>query len=88
MLKNQGIIQKVTIIVYVLILITSIILSYILMTSSNFPISEIGIKGEYENVNRSQINLIKDKFIKKKFFCGESTRNKISIQEASLDKGC
>ena len=68
MLKNQGIIQKVTIIVYVLILITSIILSYILMTSSNFPISEIGIKGEYENINRSQINLIKDKFIKKNFF--------------------
>ena len=59
MLKNQGLIKKATVVVYILIFFTSIILSYILMTSSNFPISEIGIKGEYENINRSQIDLIR-----------------------------
>tara|TARA_B100000795_G_scaffold263497_1_gene242772 strand:+ start:803 stop:1549 length:747 start_codon:yes stop_codon:yes gene_type:complete len=74
MLKNQGLIKKATVVVYILIFFTSIILSYILMTSSNFPISEIGIKGEYENINRSQIDLIKNKFIKKNFFA-------VSLQE-------
>ena len=38
------------------------------MTSSKFPINEIGIKGEYENINKNQIDLIKNKFIKKNFF--------------------
>ena len=68
MLNNQESIKKVTTIVYLLIFITSIIFSYLVMTSSKFPITEIGIKGEYENINRNQIDLIKNKFIKKNFF--------------------
>ena len=68
MFKNHESIKNATIIVYLLIFITSIILSYLVMTSSNFPITEIGIKGEYENINKNQIDLIKNKFIKKNFF--------------------
>ena len=68
MFENIESIRKVTITIYMLILLTSIFLFYQLMTSSNFPINEIGVKGEYENINKSQINLIKNKFIKKNFF--------------------
>ena len=68
MLNSQGTIKKATTFVYVLIFITFIFLCYQLMTSSNFPINEIGIKGEYENVNKSQVDLIKNKYIKKNFF--------------------
>ena len=68
MFKNQESIKKATTIVYLLIFMTSIILSYLVMTSSHFPITEIGIKGEYENINKNQIDLIKNKFINKNFF--------------------
>ena len=68
MLKKESTIKKATSFVYVLIFFTLMFLVYQLMTSSNFPINEIGIKGEYENINKSQINLIKNKFIKKNFF--------------------
>ena len=68
MLNSQGLIKKATTFVYALIFITLIFLCYQLMTSSNFPINEIGIKGEYENVNKSQVDLIKNKYIKKNFF--------------------
>ena len=68
MLNSQGSIKKATTFVYALIFITFIFLCYQLMTSSNFPINEIGIKGEYENVNKSQVDLIKNKYIKKNFF--------------------
>ena len=68
MLNSQGLIKKATTFVYALIFITIIFLCYQLMTSSNFPINEIGIKGEYENVNKSQVDLIKNKYIKKNFF--------------------
>ena len=68
MLNSQGPIKKATTFVYALIFITFIFLCYQLMTSSNFPINEIGIKGEYENVNKSQVDLIKNKYIKKNFF--------------------
>ena len=68
MLNSQGSIKKAITFVYALIFITLIFLCYQLMTSSNFPINEIGIKGEYENVNKSQVDLIKNKYIKKNFF--------------------
>jgi len=68
MIKAQGLIKKATIIIYILIFITSIILTYLIMTSANFSISEIGIKGEYKNISKSQIDLIKNRFIKKNFF--------------------
>ena len=68
MFKKEESIKKVTSIIYLLIFILIIFLSYLIMTSSSFPIKEIGIKGEYENINKNQINLIKDKFIKKNFF--------------------
>ncbi len=68
MLNSQGSIKKATTFVYALIFITFIFLCYQLMTSSNFLINEIGIKGEYENVNKSQVDLIKNKYIKKNFF--------------------
>ena len=68
MFKSQGALKKVTIVAYILIFIISIFLFYQLMTSAKFPINEIGIKGEYGNVNKSQIDLIKNKFIKKNFF--------------------
>lgn len=68
MLNSQGSIKKATTFVYALTFITFIFLCYQLMTSSNFPINEIGIKGEYENVNKSQVDLIKNKYIKKNFF--------------------
>jgi len=68
MLKKEGTIRKVTSFVYMLIFLTLAFLVYQLMTSSNFPINEIGIKGEYENINKRQINLIKNKFINKNFF--------------------
>ena len=68
MFKSQGALKKVTIVAYILIFIISIFLFYQLMTSAKFPINEIGIKGEYGNVNKSQIDLIKNKFIRKNFF--------------------
>ena len=68
MIKAQALIKKATIIIYILIFITSIILTYLIMTSANFSISEIGIKGEYKNISKSQIDLIKNRFIKKNFF--------------------
>tara|TARA_B100001175_G_C19380886_1_gene576521 strand:- start:131 stop:877 length:747 start_codon:yes stop_codon:yes gene_type:complete len=68
MLRNQATIKQTTIIVYIFISMNIIFLCYQLLTSSKFPINEIGIKGEYENINKSQINLIKNKFIKKNFF--------------------
>ena len=68
MLDNQKSIKQSTFFVYGLIFITLIFLCYQLMTSRNFPINEIGIKGEYENVNKNQIDLIKNKYIKKNFF--------------------
>jgi len=68
MFKSQGVLKKVTIVAYILIFIISIFLFYQLMTSAKFPINEIGIKGEYGNVNKSQIDLIKNKFIRKNFF--------------------
>lgn len=68
MLNSQGLIKKATTFVYALIFIILIFLCYQLMTSSNFPINEIGIKGEYENVSKSQVDLIKNKYIKKNFF--------------------
>ena len=68
MFSKERSIKKVTFVVYILIFIALIFLCYQLLTSSNFPITEIGIKGEYENVNKRQINLIKNKFINKNFF--------------------
>ena len=68
MLNSQGSIKKATTFVYLLIFITLIFLCYQLMTSSKFPINEVGVKGEYENVNKSQVDLIKNKYIKKNFF--------------------
>ena len=68
MLKKESTIRKVTTTVYIFIFLTLIFLSYQLMTSSNFPITQIGIKGEYENINKRQINLIKNKFINENFF--------------------
>ena len=68
MFKSQGVLKKVTIVAYILIFIISIFLFYQLMTSAKFPINEIGIKGEYGNVNKSQVDLIKNKFIRKNFF--------------------
>ena len=68
MLNSQRSIKKVTIFVYLLIFITLIFLCYQLMTSSKFPINEVGVKGEYENVNKNQVDLIKNKYIKKNFF--------------------
>ena len=68
MLNSQEFIKKITIFVYLLIFITLIFLCFQLMTSSKFPIKEVGIKGEYENVNKNQVDLIKNKYIKKNFF--------------------
>ena len=68
MIDSQVSIKKVTTFVYFLIFITFFFLCYQLMTSSKFPINELGIKGEYENVNKSQVDLIKNKYIKKNFF--------------------
>ena len=68
MLDSQGSIKKATNFVYLLIFITSIFLCYQLLTSSKFPINEVGIKGEYENINKSQVDLIKNKYIQKNFF--------------------
>ena len=68
MLDSQGSIKKATNFVYLLIFITSIFLCYQLLTSSKFPINEVGITGEYENINKNQVNLIKNKYIKKNFF--------------------
>ena len=68
MLNSQGSIKKVTTFVYLLIFITFIFLCFQLMTSSKFPINEVGIIGEYENINKNQVDLIKNKYIKKNFF--------------------
>ena len=68
MIDSQVSIKKVTTFVYFLIFITFFFLCYQLMTSSKFPINELGIKGEYDNVNKSQVDLIKNKYIKKNFF--------------------
>ena len=68
MLDSPTSIKKATTFVYLLIFITLIFLCYQLITSSKFPINEMGIKGEYENVNKSQVDLIKNKYIKKNFF--------------------
>ena len=68
MLDSPASIKKATTFVYLLIFITLIFLCYQLITSSKFPINEMGIKGEYENVNKSQVDLIKNKYIKKNFF--------------------
>jgi cell division protein FtsQ len=66
--KSQGSVKKALFIIYVLIFIVSLFLFYQLMASSKFPINEIGITGEYENINKRQIDLIKNRFIKKNFF--------------------
>ena len=58
------------------------------MTSSNFPITEIGIKGEYENINKNQIDLIKNKFIKNNFFTVDLHQTRKGFKKTSLDKGC
>ena len=90
MFSKERSIKKATSIVYILIFIALIFLCYQLLTSSNFPITEIGIKGEYENVNKRQINLIKNKFINKNFFAIniESTRQAFKklpwIRDASI----
>ena len=68
MLDSQGSIKKATTFVYLLIFITLIFLCYQLLTSSKFPITEVGIRGEYENINKSQVDLIKNKYIKRNFF--------------------
>ena len=68
MLDSQGSIKKATTFVYLLIFITLIFLCYQLLTSSKFPINEVGIRGEYENINKSQVDLIKNKYIKQNFF--------------------
>ena len=68
MLDSQGSIKKATTFVYLLIFIILIFLCYQLMTSSKFPINELGIRGEYENINKSQVDLIKNKYIKQNFF--------------------
>ena len=68
MLDSQGSIKKATTFIYILIFITVIFLCYQLLTSSKFPINEVGIKGEYEKINKSQVDLIKNKYIKKNFF--------------------
>ena len=68
MLNSQVSIKKVTTFVYLLIFITLFFLCVQLMTSSKFPINEVGITGEYENINKNQVDLIKNKYIKKNFF--------------------
>ena len=68
MIDSQGSIKKATTFVYLLIFITLIFLCYQLLTSSKFPITEVGIRGEYENIYKSQVDLIKNKYIKRNFF--------------------
>ena len=68
MIDSQVSIKRATTFVYFLIFITLFFLCYQLMTSSKFSINELGIKGEYDNVNKSQVDLIKNKYIKKNFF--------------------
>ena len=70
-------IKKITLLVYIFIFLLSIFVIIQLLARADFPIKEISIKGEYQHIDKEQVDLIANEYIDGNFFSInlEHTRN-------------
>ena len=68
MISSLSMIKRMTYLVFVLIFVCIIFLVNHIFNYANLPINEILIKGEYQHIDREQINLIAEKYVQGNFF--------------------
>ena len=70
-------IRKTTFIIYFFIFLLSIFVASQLLARMDLPIKEISVKGEYQHIDKEQVNLIASEYIEGNFFSInlEQTRN-------------
>jgi cell division protein FtsQ len=61
-------IKKITLIIYVFIFLLSIFVVLQLLSRVDLPIRQISIIGEYQHIDKEQVDLIADEYIKGNFF--------------------
>jgi|TARA_B110000971_G_scaffold123070_1_gene126042 cell division protein FtsQ len=60
--------KKITLIIYFLIFLFSIFVTLQLLARADLPIKEISIKGEYQHIDKEQVDLIANEYIDGNFF--------------------
>ena len=68
MINSLSIIKRITYLVFVLIFVCVIFLVNHIFNHANLPINEILIKGQYQHIDREQINLITEEYVQGNFF--------------------
>ena len=68
MINSLSIIKRITYLVFVLIFVCIIFLVNHIFNHANLPINEILIKGQYQHIDREQINLITEEYVQGNFF--------------------
>jgi len=61
-------IKKITLLVYIFIFLLSFFVIIQLLARADFPIKEISIKGEYQHIDKEQVDLIANEYIDGNFF--------------------
>ena len=67
-INSLSIIKIITYVVFVLIFICIVFIANHIFKYANLPINEILIKGEYQHIDRDQINLISNEYVQGNFF--------------------
>ena len=60
--------RKITLIVYLFIFLLFIFVVFQLLVRADLPIKEISIKGEYDHIDKEQVDLITNEYIEGNFF--------------------
>ena len=68
MINSLSIIKKITYLVFILIFGCIIFIANHIFNYAQLPINEILIKGEYQHIDRDQINLISEEYVNGNFF--------------------
>ena len=68
MINSLSVIKKITYLVFALIFVCIFFLVNHIFNNANLPINEILIKGEYQHIDREQINLITKEYVQGNFF--------------------
>jgi cell division protein FtsQ len=69
--------KKITLIIYFFIFLFSIFIALQLLARADLPIKEISIKGQYQHIDKEQVDLIANEYVEGNFFSIdlEHTRN-------------
>ena len=68
MINSLSIIKKITYLVFILIFVCVVFIANHIFNYAKLPINEILVKGEYQHIDRDQINLISEEYVNGNFF--------------------